>query len=284
MSYTVNLSFEEPRKYFYDDYKRYGRRFESHAELANLSEKHHNHYSYVRQQFNVTPEERRKQSRRDEPELGGLIFTSSLNILENYASGPPRRPFNNPAGNYVIIINEPIIEKSGWSLAAHIMYILWRDYRIVNAFLILSCEPTQLIGYYDPFEVNNETYLHPDWQDSWGAMKWTPLHTIDRESGWIFNAANNFHGYPFIVTMFLRYPTVISPDELPPTYLKSYYASAMRYADGLGGFDGLVLGNMAQVFNFQAKSILANSYGSRLANNTYTGTSGGRMEDGPKRD
>lgn len=143
MSYTVNYAFDEPRKYLYDNYKRYGREFESREELANLTEKHHPHYSYVRQQFNVTTDLKHQETRRDEPELGGLVFVNKLDTLENYIVGPPRRPFNNPAGNYVIIINEKI-DSDGWDLAAHILYILWRDYRILNAFLILSCEKDEV--------------------------------------------------------------------------------------------------------------------------------------------
>lgn len=143
MSYTVNYAFDEPRKYFYDDYKRYGREFETREALANLTEKHHPHYSYVRQLFNVTAESRHQETRRDEPELGGLVFVNSLSTLENYIIGPPRRPFANPAGNYVIIINEKI-DENGWNLAAHILYVLWRDYRILNAFLILSCEDDEV--------------------------------------------------------------------------------------------------------------------------------------------
>lgn len=81
--------------------------------------------------------------RHDEPELGGLIFVNRLHTLENYIIGPPRRPFKNPAGNYIIIVNEKI-DDNDLDLAAHILYILWRDYRILNAFLILSCEQEEV--------------------------------------------------------------------------------------------------------------------------------------------
>lgn len=158
MSYTVNLAFAEPRKYFYDNYKRYGREFETPVELANLTEKHHPHYAYVRQQFNVTSESRNQKTRRDEPELGGLVFVNKLDTLENYIVGPPRRPFNNPAGNYVIIINEKI-DANGWDLSAHILYILWRDYRILNVFLILSCEPQEVLYTSAHFEFIEILYL-----------------------------------------------------------------------------------------------------------------------------
>lgn len=131
-----------------------------------------------------------------------------------------------------------------------------------------------MIGYYDPFEVNNDSYKYPKWQDSWGAMKWTQLDTINTKTGWIFNTVNNLEGYPFISTMFMRYPTVIMADELPETFLKSYFASAIKYADGYAGFDGLVLGNIAKALNFRAYFIIANSYGSRLPNYTFTGSIG----------
>lgn len=105
-------------------------------------------------------------------------------------------------------------------------------------------------------------------------MKWTQLATIDTTTGWMFNAVNNLQGYPFISTTFMRYPTMIMANELPETFLKSYFASAIKYADGYGGFDGLVLGNLAKALNFQAYFIIAKSYGTRLPNFTFTGTIG----------
>lgn len=121
---------------------------------------------------------------------------------------------------------------------------------------------------------NNESYKYPQWQDSWGVMKWTQLDTIDTKAGWFLDPVNNLQGYPFISTTFLRYPTMILANDLPETFLKSYFANAIKYADGYGGFDGLVLGNIAKALNFQPYFITAKSYGTRLPNDTFTGTIG----------
>lgn len=101
-------------------------------------------------------------------------------------------------------------------------------------------------------------------------MKWTQLDTIDTKTGWMLNAVYNLQGYPFISTTFMRYPTMIMSDELPETFLKSYFASAIKYANGYGGVDGLVLGNLAKALNFQTYFIKAKTYGTRLNNDTFT--------------
>lgn len=67
---------------------------------------------------------------------------------------------------------------------------------------------------------------------------------------------------------------MIEADELPDTFLNSYFASAIKYADGYGGFDGLVMGNVAKALNFTACFIKADSYGTLLPNLTFTGTIG----------
>ena len=42
-------------------------------------------------------------------------------------------------------------------------------------------------------------------------------------------------------------------EYLPPIFLRSYFARALQYSDGYGGFDGLVMGNMAETLNFKIK-------------------------------
>lgn len=102
-------------------------------------------------------------------------------------------------------------------------------------------------------------------------MKWTPLKYIDTESGWILNTADNLQGYPFIASLFKRFPTVVESSDLPASFVNSYFADGIQYVEGLAGFDALVLGNIAKKFNFRTKILNSGSYGVLLPNNTFTG-------------
>lgn len=103
-------------------------------------------------------------------------------------------------------------------------------------------------------------------------MVWLNLADVKLEYGHLLNKAENFQGYPFRASMFERFPTLIPATELPSTFRSSYFASAANYAAGFGGFDGLVLGNLAQLHNFKVMEIKTDSYyGVLTENNTFTG-------------
>lgn len=84
-----------------------------------------------------------KRVRRDEPELGALVYTPSATMLRDYIIRTPRRTFSNPAGNFVIIITRPILEDVSTTVA-RVMEQLWRYYRMLNALLILSCDSQEV--------------------------------------------------------------------------------------------------------------------------------------------
>lgn len=102
-------------------------------------------------------------------------------------------------------------------------------------------------------------------------MVWLRVTDAKLESGHLLNKAENFRGYPFRASLFQRYPTLIPSAELPSTFQSSYFANAADRAAGYGGFDGLVLGNLAKLHNFQVKEIKSDFYGVRTENNTFTG-------------
>lgn len=137
MTYTVNHSYEESSKTSTDEFKRYGVKFDQRQSEHYDTELDPN--QTIRQIFNVPIVATHKRVRRDEPELGGLIFSSSLKTIDKYIRGPPRRPFHNPSGNFVIIISRPV-ESGDAYLTAHILQKLWRDYRIMHLFIFASCE------------------------------------------------------------------------------------------------------------------------------------------------
>lgn len=81
----------------------------------------------------------------------------------------------------------------------------------------------------------------------------------------------NFKGYPFIASTFKRYPTMVESSALPKSFLATFYANGANYSDGVAGFDGLVLGNLAKAYNFRTIRVKSISYGALLPDNSFTG-------------
>lgn len=123
----------------------------------------------------------------------------------------------------------------------------------------------------DPFDPDPDPTVDHKLKDNWGAMKWVDLDDIDLESGWLLMKGKNFKGYPFKASTFKRYPTMVASNGLPKSFLKTFYANGVKYSDGLAGFDGLVLGNLAQVYNFRTVRIASISYGATLPDGSFSG-------------
>lgn len=102
-------------------------------------------------------------------------------------------------------------------------------------------------------------------------MKWTTIDKVTYENGWILNVADDFRGYPFNTGLFVRYPTLVPIEELPPIFLQSYYASGLKYSSGFGGIDGMLVGNLAEALNFNSNTVISDRYGDKLKNNTFSG-------------
>lgn len=102
-------------------------------------------------------------------------------------------------------------------------------------------------------------------------MKWMDLDDIDLESGWLLLKGKNFKGYPFKASTFKRYPTMVESPVLPKSFLNTFYANGVKYSGGLAGFDGLVLGNLAQVYNFRTVRVASISYGATLPDGSFSG-------------
>lgn len=102
-------------------------------------------------------------------------------------------------------------------------------------------------------------------------MKWIALDDVDLESGWLLRKAKNFKGYPFKASMFQRYPTMVESSVLPKSFLNTFYANGVKYSGGVAGFDGLVLGNLANAYKFQTVRITSISYGALLPDNSFSG-------------
>lgn len=97
-------------------------------------------YRVPHQIFNATEIKNVKRTRRDETRLGSLIYADTLQHLLNYVQ---RINFPIAAGNFILIVNKPVVDD--WSpLSGQILATLWRKYRILYAFLILSCPETEV--------------------------------------------------------------------------------------------------------------------------------------------
>lgn len=90
--------------------------------------------------FNATVVNSKKRMRRDENRLGAFIYADSLMHLKNYVQ---KSRFPKSDGNFVLIVNKPVLEDY-ITLASQVMAILWRKYRIMYAFLILTCPNTEV--------------------------------------------------------------------------------------------------------------------------------------------
>lgn len=102
-------------------------------------------------------------------------------------------------------------------------------------------------------------------------MKWIDIDDIDLESGWLLRKGRNFKGYPFKASTFPRFPTMVEKNTLPKSFLNTHYAKGAKFSGGLAGFDGLVLGNLAETYNFQTIRVASISYGSLLPDRSFSG-------------
>lgn len=77
------------------------------------------------------------------------------------------------------------------------------------------------------------------------------------------------------ITVFYRYPTLVPEQSIPPSFLQTHYARGSKYSNGLAGFDGFVLGNLADALKFNINILLPeDTYGRKLPNKTFTGAIG----------
>lgn len=116
---------------------------------ANFEEKYisiSDTYSWRGEKFpdRLQQHQRQKRSinkmmyRKDEPELGALVFAENIAILQNYLIGYSRSPFNNPRKNMVIVLYQL---DEDWKIeVALFLEKLWKDYAISKVVLIAPCE------------------------------------------------------------------------------------------------------------------------------------------------
>lgn len=106
-------------------------------------------------------------------------------------------------------------------------------------------------------------------------MVWTTLSEINQHRAWFISRPDNLNKYPLLVSIFWRYPTSIYIKELPPLFSNSYIASALRtHGGGYGGYDALLMANLAQVTNFKPVIHESINFGFAYPNGTFDGALG----------
>lgn len=109
-------------------------------------------------------------------------------------------------------------------------------------------------------------------KENYGIFKFKHLSDDELNSGLLLKKSRNFHGYPMTITFFERYPTFLKLKDLPKNLFRTYFANELKNSNGYGGFDALVMTNMAKTLNFQINSEMQpDQFGYILDNGNYTG-------------
>lgn len=109
--------------------------------------------------------------------------------------------------------------------------------------------------------------------DEWGIYRRHMLKYLDYTDNWMLQKAYSLNQYPLTVSIFERYPTMVS--HIPKYFADTPFAEGMKKS-GYGGIDGFFLGNFAQQMDFTINTIHPQddeTYGFDR-NNTFTGTLG----------
>lgn len=110
-------------------------------------------------------------------------------------------------------------------------------------------------------------------ETKWGTVKWIHLNDIDFHDLSMFRKFNNLQGSPLPVSFFPRYPTALKSEDLPKSFMSTYFMNIIEDSRNYSGLDGIVLGNMARILNFSPVITTPNGsdFGYRLLNGTFIG-------------
>lgn len=143
-TYIVDQYYDEPNITYTDTFRRNSQHFEPWEKFRNETNKSEKQFRIpVRQHTRFSFKTQSRIIRTDEPQLAAFIYSDSLDIIEDYLVGPPRQPFYRPRGNFIIIVTERA--QADWmESSATILEKLWRDYRVLNVFIMMPCEDKQV--------------------------------------------------------------------------------------------------------------------------------------------
>lgn len=180
------------------------------------NEDHRNaHAKAIVQIANVAQRTCKTRVRRDEPQLGAVIYFESIALWQRFVSRLPalRHPFTNPAGNYVFVLTNATAVRPDdgdydeddrfCSTVANVLEQLFHKHHILNAIFVSNGGAD--IAHYDPFyRADDGGSIDPAMPVDmvWGAVKWSRLATVDFRCAGILGVANDFRQYPIRAALF----------------------------------------------------------------------------------
>lgn len=126
---------------------------------------------------------------------------------------------------------------------------------------------------YDPYASIRLLNVTEPGYDEYGVYRCLPIGYLGLTDSWLVQKEYTMNGAPINVTLFERYPTMVT--QVPKYFATTEMAKAIKRS-GYGGYDGLVLGNLARQMNFTVNAIRPTdnkTYGFN-ENETFTGTLG----------
>jgi hypothetical protein len=122
----------------------------------------------------------------------------------------------------------------------NILRRLWIEFNVVNVIAQTTCScDTSEINIYRPFVKTDNL---------WGLTEYYHLKDIRSNFGVITNPLTDFNQFPLKVSIFERFP--IATRKLPRMLRNNPIYKNLTWSKGFGGFDGLVLGTLAEHLNF----------------------------------
>lgn len=129
-----------------------------------------------------------------------------------------------------------------------------------------------MIGTFEPFTLNETMSVTNASSKEYGHCSWTALQNLQYGDN-ILNKLATMNGFPLRVSIFRRFPTALVASDLPNSFLRSYFSDGMKLTNGINGFDGLILGNLAKMLNFRVDVIkpIGSDFGYKADNGTFIG-------------
>jgi hypothetical protein len=147
----------------------------------------------------------------------------------------------------------------------NILRRLWIEFNVVNVIAQTTCScDTSEVYIYRPFVKTDNL---------WGLTEYYHLKDITSNFGVITNPLTNFNQFPLKVSIFEQFP--IATRKLPRMLRNNPIYKNLTWSKGFGGFDGLVLGTLAEHLNFDMVpfgTTTEANYGVAFANGTTTGS------------
>jgi hypothetical protein len=147
----------------------------------------------------------------------------------------------------------------------NILRRLWIEFNVVNVIAQTTCScDTSEIYIFRPFVKTDNL---------WGLTEYYHLKDITSNFGVITNPLTDFNQFPLKVSIFERFP--IATRRLPRMLRNNPIYKNLTWSKGFGGFDGLILGALAEHLNFDMVpfgTTTENNFGVVFDNGTITGS------------